>query len=144
MTLPTGRSWTMAIPRWTSTPIVEGERRAACRDSLLGCDPPPSQRKDGGKTDKKVGVDTYRHGLERDLFVVVNGLLLVGRIGVAKACDVDQVTEVQRQGDGQQPRGGLLEGEGGGEDIDSHGLQRATRGQPGGPAGRTSPLGGAG
>lgn len=44
--------------------------------------------------DKKVGVDTYRHGLERDLFVVVNGLLLVGRIGVAKACDVDQVTEV--------------------------------------------------
>lgn len=69
--------------------------------------------------DKKVGVDTYRHGLERDLFVVVNGLLLVGRIGVAKACDVDQVTEVQRHGDGQQPRGGLLEGEGGGEDIET-------------------------
>lgn len=59
-----------------------------------------------------MGVDTYRHGLERDLLVVVNGLLLVGRIGVAKACDVHQVAEVQRQSDGQQPRGGLLEGGG--------------------------------
>lgn len=45
----------MAIPRWTSTAIVEGERRAACRDSLLGCVPPHPRGKMGVKWTKKWG-----------------------------------------------------------------------------------------
>lgn len=61
-----------------------------------------------GEQGQNCGANTHNHGLERDLFVVVDGLLLVGRVGVAKARDVHQVTEVQCQGDGQQPRGGLL------------------------------------
>ena len=54
----------------------------------------------------------YRHGFERDLFVVVNGLLPVVGIWVAKASDVHQVAEVECQGDGQQACGGLLRDKG--------------------------------
>lgn len=61
-----------------------------------------------GGTGTKLWGSTHSHGLERDLFVVVDGLFLVGRIRIAKACDVHQVTEVQCQGDGQQPCGGFL------------------------------------
>lgn len=52
--------------------------------------------------------DTYSHGLECDLLIVVDGLLLVGRVRVPKACNVHQVAEVESQGDGQQPRGWFL------------------------------------
>lgn len=51
---------------------------------------------------------THRHGLERDLLIVVNGLSLVEGIRVAKASDVYLVAEVEGQGDGQQACGGLL------------------------------------
>lgn len=53
-------------------------------------------------------MDTHDHGLQRDLLIIVDGLLLVGQVGVAKASDVHQVAEVQGQGDGQQACGGFL------------------------------------
>lgn len=55
---------------------------------------------------------TYRHGLDGDLLIVVNGLLLVLGIWVAEASNVHQVTQVEGQGDGQQARGGLLRDKG--------------------------------
>lgn len=54
----------------------------------------------------------YRHGLECDLLIVVNGLLPVVGIWVAKASDVYHVAEVEGQGDGQQACGGLLRDKG--------------------------------
>lgn len=56
---------------------------------------------------------TYRHGLECDLLVVVNGLLLIQGAGVTEASDVYQVAEVEGHGDSQQACGRLLQGEGG-------------------------------
>lgn len=56
---------------------------------------------------------TYRHGLERNLLVVVNGLFPVVGVRVAKAGDVHHVAEVEGQGDGQQACGGLLRSRGG-------------------------------
>lgn len=55
---------------------------------------------------------TYRHGLERDLLIVVNSLLPVVGIWVAETSDVHHVAEVEGQGDGQQACGGLLRGKG--------------------------------
>ena len=55
---------------------------------------------------------TYHHGLECDILIVVNGLLLLVGVWVAEASNVYQVTEVEGQGDGQQPCGGLLRGKG--------------------------------
>ena len=55
---------------------------------------------------------TYHHGLERDILIVVNGLLLLVGVWVAEASNVHQVAEVEGQGDGQQPCGGLLRDKG--------------------------------
>lgn len=77
--------------------------------------PAPQGCKTGGEVMDmkwKGGDDTYSHGLQRDLLVVVDGLLLVGRVGVPKARNMHQITEVESQGDSQQPRGWFLEGDG--------------------------------
>ena len=63
------------------------------------------------------GEAPYRHRFERDLLVVMNGLLPVVGVRVAEASDVHHVAEVEGQGDGQQACGGLLRDKGEGRVV---------------------------